>query len=197
MLLAAGRGERFGGGKLTADLRGRPLWKWAAEAAQAIDFAERILVVAPGSALRARPDWMQVENPDAPTGMGSSIAAGVAAVSACEQVVIMLADMPFVTPDHLARLAGADGPAFSSYERGIPGCPAAFPQSAFAQLRGLKGERGARSLELGEISLISPSDGRELADIDTVRDLEELASDTQAVAPPKLGDPSHIGNHCS
>ena len=109
----------------------------------------------------------------------------------------MLADMPFVTPDHLARLAGADGPAFSSYEGGIPGCPAAFPQSAFAQLRGLKGERGARSLELGEISLISPSDGRELADIDTVRDLEELALDTQAVAPPKLGDPSHIGNHCS
>ena len=178
VLLAAGRGERFGGGKLTSDMWGRPLWEWAAEAAEAIDFAERILVVAPESDLRARPGWMKVENSDASTGMGSSIAAGVAAVSACEQVVIMLADMPFVTPDHLARLASAGGPAFSSYDGGMPGCPAAFPKSAFAQLRGLTGEQGARSLELGEISLISPSDGRELADIDTVRDLEKLALDT-------------------
>lgn len=178
VLLAAGRGERFGGGKLMADLRGCHLWEWAAETAEAIDFAERILVVAPGSALRTRPGWLQVENSDAATGMGSSIAAGVAAISACEQVLIMLADMPFVTPDHLERLAGADGPAFSSYEGRMPGCPAAFPKSAFVKLRGLTGERGARSLELGEISLISPSDGRELADIDTVRDLEKLASDT-------------------
>lgn len=178
VLLAAGRGVRFGGGKLTVDFRGRPLWEWAAEAAEAIDFAERIFVVAPGSALRARSGWLQIENPDAATGMGSSIAAGVTAISACEQVVIMLADMPFVTPIHLERLLCASGAAFSSYEGGRPGCPAVFPRSTFAQLKGLTGEQGARSLELGEISLISPSDGRELADIDTVRDLGKLAFDT-------------------
>lgn len=49
VLLAAGQGRRFGGGKLTAQFRGRPLWEWAAETAENANFSARVLVVGPKS----------------------------------------------------------------------------------------------------------------------------------------------------
>ena len=175
VLLAAGRGERFGGDKLTALFRGRPLWTWAAQAAEAIDFSERIIVVKPDDVPGNRPGWTRIENPLAPRGMGGSIAAGVSAISFCERVIVMLADMPCVSSAHLYQLASADGAAYSRYRGNRPGCPAAFPKSAFEGLRGLAGNQGARRLyDEGDL-LISPAGENELADVDTVRDLAALA----------------------
>ena len=39
ILLAAGRGKRFGRDKLTQDFRGQPLWSWVALAAEEAGFA--------------------------------------------------------------------------------------------------------------------------------------------------------------
>ena len=177
VLLAAGQGRRFGGGKLLADFHGRPLWEWAAETAEAIDFSERIVVIGPDSPLEGRLGWMRVENQFAEHGMGTSIAAGVGALTDCDRVIIMLADMPLVSCTHLDRLTATQGVAFTRYPDGSAGCPAIFPRSAFKKLEGLTGEQGARRLDLGEAILVSPPDWRELADVDTVCDLETLTTE--------------------
>ena len=184
VLLAAGRGERFGGAKLQASFRGRPLWEWAAMTAETFAFRERIVVIAPGGAIGSRDGWTRTENSNAVEGMGSSIAAGVSLVSKSERVLILLGDMPLVSPDLLERLMATQGVAFSRYEHGTPGCPAIFPRATFGKLKGLSGERGARSLDLGQVSLVSPADKMELADIDTAHDLQRLMEDSAQAAPP-------------
>ena len=183
VLLAAGLGKRFGGGKLTAKFRGRPLWEWAARTAESLDFREYILVRGPKSPIRSCPGWRLVENPVAEKGMGSSIAVGVGALTDSDRVIIMLADMPFVSRAHLSQLMARRGVGFTQHPDGVPGCPAIFPKPAFAELEGLTGEQGARSLDFDETFLVSPADSRELADIDTVRDLEKLASEPDKIAP--------------
>ena len=176
VLLAAGQGRRFGGGKLTVEFRGRPLWEWAAETAESIDFSERVLVIGPKSSIQSRPTWRLVKNPVAEQGMGTSIAAGVRALTDCDRAMIMLADMPLVSRTHLNRLCALHGLAFTKYPDGIAGCPAIFPCSAFAILQTLAGDRGARSLDLKDTELIPPPHERELADVDEVCDLRRLES---------------------
>ena len=176
VLLAAGQGKRFDGNKLTADFRGRPLWESAAQTAENVDLGERVLVVGPNSAISSRPGWRWVENPDAEKGMGTSIAAGVRALTDCDRVLVMLSDMPLVSGAHLGRLIAAQGVAFTRYSDGTAGCPAIFPRSVFPLLKSLTDDRGARSLHLADAELIEPDCDRELSDVDTARDLERLHS---------------------
>ena len=182
VLLAAGQGKRFGGGKLIAEFRGRPLWEWAAETAENTDFNERILVIGQNSPISSRLRWRIVENPFAEQGMGTSIAAGVRALTDCDRAIIMLADMPLVSPTHLGRLIEAQGVAFTLYPDNIAGCPAIFPRKVFPLLETLTGDRGARSLDLGDAELVAPQHLDELFDVDDTRDLDRLNS---AKAPAK------------
>ena len=174
VMLAAGQAKRFGGGKLTAEFHGRPLWERAAETAEAIDFSERVLVIEPNSPIGSRLGWVQVENQFAKQGMGTSIAAGVRALTDCDRVIIMLADMPLVSRSHLDRRIAAQGVGFTRYPDGSAGCPAIFPRLVFPLLESLDGDRGARSLDLGGAELIAPSQKRQLTDIDEFGDLQRL-----------------------
>ena len=176
ILLAAGRGTRFGGDKLSRDLRGKPLWNWAALAAEKAGFSQRYLVCRPDSSLCLRAGWEAVINHHADEGMGSSIAAGVAAAAPkCERLVIALADMPLVEPGHFRDLARLRGTVFTRYDDGAEGPPAAFPKKAFAALQTLTGERGARHLDLGETDTLIPANGHMLADVDTPAALDALS----------------------
>ena len=176
VLLAAGQGKRFGGGKLTADFRGRPLWEWAAETAEGIDFSERLLVIGSKSPISGRPGWRLVENRVANQGMGTSIAAGVRALTDCDRVVIMLADMPLISRSHLGQLIATQGVAFTRYPDGSAGCPAMFPHSVFPLLETLHGDRGARSLDFRDAELIAPPHDRHLTDIDEASDLQRASA---------------------
>jgi CTP:molybdopterin cytidylyltransferase MocA len=73
-----------------------------------------------GTAGRER-DVISVHNPDWPTGMGSSLAAGLRAVPAgCAAAVLALADQPLVGPQAVRRLlaayAAGASVAVASYE---------------------------------------------------------------------------------
>ena len=176
VLLAAGQGKRFGGDKLTASFRGRPLWQWAAETAEYFNFSERLLVIDPKNPIGSRPTWTLVENPQAEQGMGTSIAAGVRALTLSDRVVVMLADMPLVSHTHVGRLIASQNVAFTQYHGGRAGCPAIFPRWVFPKLTHLAGDAGARSLGLKDAELIPPPRERELADIDEAYDLQRLGS---------------------
>ena len=171
ILLAAGRSERFGGDKLTAPFRGKSLWEWAAGSAERAGFAHLYLIVGDHSKIGIRQNWQTVVNPAAASGMGTSIAAGVAAAASHRRIVIALADMPMVDPNHLRLLAAESGPVFTRQADGTAGSPAAFDDDSFNALRSLGGDRGARSLSFPDAKIIEPGEEALVVDIDTPSEL--------------------------
>lgn len=171
ILLAAGRSERFGGDKLSAHVRGKPLWEWAACCAEEAGFAHLYLVVGDHTKIRSRRNWHTILNQHAARGMGTSIAAGVAAAAEHRRIVIALADMPMVDPDHLRLLAAGEGTVFTRQTDGSAGCPAAFDRASFGALRTLDGDRGARSLSLLDARIVDPGKDALVTDIDTPSEL--------------------------
>ena len=103
LLLASGASRRFGANKLVASLDGRAVVRWSAEALVSAVDATFVVVPAQSDAIRAALRGLPVhwvENADAPEGMGSSIRAGVAALPAeAEAVVITLGDQPLIDAD--------------------------------------------------------------------------------------------------
>ena len=174
ILLAAGRSQRFGGNKLVSLYRGRPLWRWAADALEEAGFARLYIVVGAGSMIDVPRGWAKVENPDAAQGMGTSIAAGVSAARDHRRIVIALSDMPMMTATHLRRIAAGEGPTFTMQHDGRAGPPAGFGPESFARLETLEGERGARYLDHPGSSTVRPDDPRVLFDVDTREDLRVL-----------------------
>ena len=101
-------------------------------------------------------------------GMASSIRVGVEALHDVDGVVVMVCDMPAVTPEHVRALA-ASGKVTGTFYAGRRGVPAYFPQSMFSALTMLQGDTGARDMLRTAPSIELP--GGEL-DIDTEKDLQ-------------------------
>ena len=182
VILAAGGSRRLGQPKQLLAYRGETLLnraiRIAAEAGASPVLAilgaefERIRAsVESRSVLAIRNDrWRQ--------GMGSSILAGMRAVAVCapdvQQILLMSCDQPRLTADHLRALIAASqaAPVISaSTYAGVHGVPAVFPRSTFDELRGLSGDKGARSIiekpscpvvdvefEGGEVDIDAPGD---------------------------------------
>lgn len=167
ILLAAGQGRRFGGQKLLAPLRGRPLVTWATEAMAGI--TPKVAVVSDSRVAEVLPGWRCIMVP--PGGQANSLRAGLAALPQWDRVVICLGDMPDVTAAHVARIIAATGdrPAASHDGRAaMP--PACFPRSYAERLVELTGDRGAGSLIAKGAALIAaPS---LLRDVDWPTDLQ-------------------------
>jgi CTP:molybdopterin cytidylyltransferase MocA len=117
LVLAAGGGSRYGSPKALVRLRGRLLVERAADllAAGGCDPVVVVLGAAADQVLAAarlsRTGVRTVVNPDWPTGMGSSLRVGLAAVPAeAEAVVVTLVDTPGLGPESVRRLVAAGGP---------------------------------------------------------------------------------------
>lgn len=187
LLLASGASKRFGvGDKLLASLNGRPLASFAARLCQDRTDIHRLAVVPENSpertCLMENFGWQVIENPDAPSGMASSVRTGVQIAQTLDasSVIIALADMPFVEDIHVQRLQAA----LQSYDAAMSELegqlmpPAAFKSTAFEDLFALKGDTGARSV-FKRLSLTTtvPLDRRAAQDIDTREMLDLLQKD--------------------
>lgn len=184
LVLAGGAGRRFGGGKLLADWRGRPLVLWSVETALAAPVDEVVVVVGCRSddvraALNALTDprLRIVEAPDWDDGLSASLRAGVEALPPeAESLAVFLGDMPLIDPSSVAplidaveagavaaRLDHADGPAH----------PIVFGRSLFPDLLRTRGDRGARSLLVGRdgVAVFTTADERAVFDVDRPEDL--------------------------
>ena len=174
-LLAAGSADRFGSRKLLADLGGRPLWRWAAANAERAGFKTRLLIV-PASCYWSESDradgWSLCVNSAPEEGMASSIRVACEAAGSCHRLVIALADMPFIEPSHLRRLAVSEHAVFTRYPNGRNGVPASFPRARFGSLATIQGDRGAGALAWAEnAASMAPASHVSLMDIDTANDL--------------------------
>jgi molybdenum cofactor cytidylyltransferase len=82
------------------------------------------------------------------TGMGDSIAAGVAACPQLSGWLIVLGDMPFILPASIERVVAeiADDAVSVPVHQGEYGHPVGFGRSFGAALMALSGDRGAKAL---------------------------------------------------
>lgn len=154
VLLAAGASSRYGAAdKLLADLGGQPVLSYAARCFAGESFGARIAVTAPGQearqAILRSHGWTLVENAEAASGQASSLRAGIglaASDPALSQALILLSDMPFVPEAHLHALLASEAEAAMTDAGGVLLPPALFKRAQFEALRGLSGDRGAKSI---------------------------------------------------
>ncbi len=189
LLLAAGRGTRFGATpKLLATLDGRPLVRHAAEAALAARPRPIVAVLgahaqAVGAALDGL-DVTRVLNPAYAGGLSTTLRAGLAALPPdCTAAIVILGDMPRVGAATIDRLAeafirsGGTAGAVVPVHGGRRGNPVLLNLAVLGDaIAALDGDRGAGPL------LASRSDVLEIAgdpgtslDIDTPDALAALA----------------------
>jgi CTP:molybdopterin cytidylyltransferase MocA len=181
VLLAAGNGSRLGQPKALVDLAGSTL----AERGVALlgDGGADPVIVVTGAVPVEIPGVVAVHNPDWETGMGSSLATGLLALSNgdAEAAVIALADQPLVGADSVRRLIGAfrsgAGVAVAAYE-GRPRNPVLIARQHWPAVLDLAaGDTGARPFlraypEL--VTLIECGDTGRPDDVDTPEDLARV-----------------------
>jgi molybdenum cofactor cytidylyltransferase len=185
VLLAAGRGERFGGDKLGAYLLGLTVLDRAAAPLASLPLARRVIVTAPGPPTIPA-GFRRVALPDPALPQSRSLALGIAALGSegLDAVLIALADMPLVPAGHYEALrrafTGARPACSLSGETRLP--PALFPVSAVPALTGLDGDRGARALLGDAVPVAAPAEW--LIDIDRAEDLARAGAILSAAPPP-------------
>jgi CTP:molybdopterin cytidylyltransferase MocA len=167
-LLGAGRASRFGADKLSQPCAGKPLGRWALEAALGTD---RPVVWIAGAQVPDFVDCEVIRNPDAERGLATSVACAARAAQAREAsgLLILLADMPTMTCGVLIQLIGAGAcPAACRYPQGHPGVPALFPPEMFGRLSNLTGDQGAGAVLRGLPGLtLTDCRAEDLLDVDT------------------------------
>lgn len=151
IVLAAGSSRRFGSDKRLARLPdGRSLLDATLAAIPPV-FVQRLLVLRPGDEALAVPhanDWQCLFAAAAASGMGHSLAAGLAACTAGIGALVVLADMPAVRPDTcnaLALMLRPDGITVPRY-LGRRGNPVGIGRNYFGDLAEASGDQGARRL---------------------------------------------------
>ncbi|MDB5676398.1 MAG: nucleotidyltransferase family protein [Sphingomonas bacterium] len=170
VLLAAGRGERFGGDKLATPFRGRPLGEHAAAMLAALPFAAHIAVTGPSAVDLAALGFDCRRAPgDAPMSVSLKLGIAAAAEGDCDACLIALADMPLVPAAHIrALLAAHDGALTATLSGDIRMVPALIARSAFPLIAALGGDQGARALLRDAPGVAAPPAW--LVDIDTPGD---------------------------
>ncbi|MFQ5548034.1 MAG: NTP transferase domain-containing protein [Woeseia sp.] len=182
LVLAAGESRRFGSTKQLAKFGGDTLVGRAVRLAQGVCGERTVLVV--GN------DWTRVLAACAPlrgfflyndnhtSGMAGSIALGIGPIAhTADAILILMADQPLITADHLRSLKGAwtnnpDDIVVSEYA-GIQGPPVIFPAQCFGSLAKLEGDQGARSL-LSDYPVTGIPFDDAAADVNTPEDLAKL-----------------------
>jgi len=191
IVLAAGAGSRFGGGKLLAPWRGGVLLDgalaasfaspvrgvsvvWGADAAVAEAASASAARIGAGKRLRL------VRAARHADGLSASLAAGIAALPAdAAGVFVFLGDMPRIpvglTASMAQALAGGAEAAAPVFE-GRRGHPVLFGAALLPRLEALTGDRGAGELlrQLGDaVALVPAPDDGALYDVDRREDLDD------------------------
>ncbi|OAP42559.1 4-diphosphocytidyl-2C-methyl-D-erythritol kinase [Sinorhizobium glycinis] len=159
IVLAAGRARRMGPAgkhKLLAEFDGVPLVRRSVETALAAGKGKVTVVTGYReeeirTALNGLPVTL-ISNPDYESGMASSLIAGLSVVEGeAGGMLVMLADMPGVTSEHLSRMMAAfDAESGHAVVRAVTegqrGNPVILPRQTFAAVRQLVGDVGARHI---------------------------------------------------
>ena len=193
VLLAAGAGSRLGTPKALVELGGRRLVDRGVDLLR--DGGTAPVLVVLGAAQVTVPGVRTVHNPDWPTGMGSSLAAGLQALPGdCAAAVIALVDQPLIGAAAVRRLiaahqAGAEI-AVATYH-GKPRNPVLLARRHWpGVLAAAVGDAGARPYLRAHPDLVTEvecADTGRPDDVDTPEDLARLAGLVASPGGPPRG----------
>jgi molybdenum cofactor cytidylyltransferase len=187
IVLAAGAGRRFGGGKLRALFKGRALIEGALAAAFAApvrtvsvaigDDPALIELIEAFAAARGETGRLRlIPVPDADEGIAASLRAAVAALPA-EGALVFLGDMPSIPTGLAADLAAAldaGTDLAAPFVDGRRGHPVLFGRAWFPRLLALSGDTGGQAIltEAGDrLVRVETDDPGALFDVDRREDL--------------------------
>jgi molybdenum cofactor cytidylyltransferase len=195
LILAAGQGRRFGGGKLHALYRGRPLLAYVLDVAMAalkgglLDGGHVVVGVGDDRALNLseRSGLNTIINPAPELGISNSLRLGLAGLEAQahheqDAALIFLGDQPLVRFEVVSALvarwleggASIIRPRYQS-QPGVPGHPVLLTRSVWPAANQLQGDEGLgpllRSHPFETVTLSVPGDN---PDVDTTADLLSL-----------------------
>ncbi len=186
VVLAAGAGVRFGGGKLLADLEGKPVLQHVLDELAPLRLGETIVVLgSDADAIEQASDWRderRVRNPDPARGLASSLRVGLAELGAGRQAaLIVLGDQPGVRREVIKAVIEAESTGrrqvvVPRYAEGGGRNPVLLTRGAWGLAGELEGDHGLGAWLSAhpEIVLEVPVEGAN-PDIDTPADLAELA----------------------
>ncbi len=152
IILAAGKGERFGGDKLLAPVRGVPMISRAFQAVPKEAFhqvavvsgEERILELA------GQEGFVPVENAFPEQGISRSIRLGIRALESCDAILFMVSDQPFLKKESILQILDkyAENPdcIIALAHKGESGNPVLFPREYFQELEALQGDKGGKTV---------------------------------------------------
>jgi molybdenum cofactor cytidylyltransferase len=187
IVLAAGSGSRFGGGKLLAPFGSGVLLDGALAAAFAAPVRGVTVVTgadAEAVAMAARafdPRVRIVHAADHAEGMGASLRTGIRSLPAdTAAAFVFLGDMPRVphgVAQSLAEALAKGAPAAAPIFGGRRGNPVLLSRDLFPDLLALQGDEGARRIlqRLGDrLALVEAPDDGVLFDVDERGDLDNF-----------------------
>lgn len=177
VILASGFSQRFGADdKLLSHLNGKPLAAHSAALVSALPFHSATAIVPAGNTKLMqlyKDDGIEpLENHNADLGQGASLALAISHIanSSVDAALILLADMPFVTAEHVKKLADCmdDQDAVASRHDDVPQPPLLFARSTFEALATLSGDKGGKAfLARLDHKTFVDMPPREATDIDT------------------------------
>lgn len=181
VVMASGRGTRFGANKLMADFRGEPLIARALEATEGL-FARRIVITRYAEvAAWARARGAQALEHDLPH-RSDTVRLGLAAMAGeVDGCLFCPADQPLLRRETVAALAlsAVNDPQsiWRTAFEGVVGAPVLFPRWAFGALLSLTGKAGGGWVAKSHperVRTVPVCDSSELMDVDTRADLEVM-----------------------
>lgn len=188
VVLAAGAGTRFGGGKLLARIGGRPVLQHVLDTLAAAGLSNVVVVLGDDrEAIEAAITWRserRIRNPDPGRGLSSSLRIGIEAVGdSARAVLVVLGDQPLVPAAAIRALVAA--PADPSRPVVVPVYPddrgrnpVLLGRPAFGLVADADGDRG-----LGPVLAAHPELVTEIAvtgvnpDLDTLEDLVRIVEE--------------------
>ena len=209
VILAAGVGSRFGGGKVRAPLEGRPLLAHVLAAVREAGIGRVVVVLGrdAGAVLDAVRDVdpgvlervLVTVNPTPERGLATSLRLGFGAATAVAPpagVLVLLGDQPRVRADVLRVLCGAVASAHAfavvpRYAGDAAPNPVLLLPAGWPLVAGLTGDRG-----LGPLLAADPARVVRVAvpganpDVDTPADLAALAAVADPPSPRGRGSPA-------
>ena len=184
VLLAAGAGKRFGGGKLLYEVDGEPMIARAMRLYGAFDFSARVCVTRSEATeiqrLSQELGFPVAINPDPERGVGTSVAIATEAILAKEPyldgILYAVADQPYLTRESVERLLET----FTAHPHDIVslafggrrGNPVVFPAAYYPELCALSEDIGGGAVikrHPERLLLVEADSASELDDIDTKR----------------------------
>jgi CTP:molybdopterin cytidylyltransferase MocA/SAM-dependent methyltransferase len=187
IVLAAGAGSRFGGGKLLASLEGRPILQHVLDALATAGIDDPVVVVGPDARrLDAAISWRsarRVVNAEPERGLSSSLQLGWTAATAVDappsSVLVLLGDQPRVDPSTIRALVAQPldpaRPIVVAHHADGARNPVRIERSAAGLVASTSGDRGLGPLLDADAGMVRVIElGTANPDIDERRDLVAL-----------------------